>query len=198
MQQDFLSSLQRILTLVQKKFTLILAGDFNAEVGTRTNTTELTLGPHGHTAKNSRGQQLIAFCQLHGLAITNTWTPQTHKATWFHPRFRTEHLLDYFITPVAQVSNLFQVLTLNPQIAQEHRLPDWSEYTDHYPVELQIKIAPPRSSATQQVAAPKPATHKGRGNSPEAKQLRQQLRRPSYRPFQPSHPPCPGHKSPKF
>lgn len=173
-QQDFLSSLQRILTLVQKKFTIILAGDFNAEVGTRTNDTELTLGPHGPTAKNSRGQQLIAFCQLHGLAIANTWTPQTHKATWFHPRFHTEHLLDYFITPVNQVSNLFQVLTLNPRIAREHRLPDWSEYTDHYPVELQIKIAPPRSSATQQVVAPKPATHKGRGNSPEAKQLRQQ------------------------
>ena len=36
-QQDFLSSLQRILTLVQKKFTIILAGDFNAQVGTRTN-----------------------------------------------------------------------------------------------------------------------------------------------------------------
>ena len=96
-QQDFLSSLQRILTLVQKKFTLILAGDFNAEVGTRTNTTVLTLGPHGPTAKNSRGEQLIAFCQLHGLAIANTrkhirppgstpvFTPNTYWTILSHP-----------------------------------------------------------------------------------------------------------------
>ena len=174
-QTEFLSSLAHILTLVRRNFTIILAGDFNAEVGARTPSTGNTLGPHGPTQQNIRGKQLIDFCQLHTLAIANTWTHQQHKATWFHPRFKTLHLLDYFIIPEAHISNLFRVLTLSPHIAREHNTPDWSEYTDHYPVELQIKLAPPSGGQATHTTKPKPATYKGRGNSPEAQHLRLQF-----------------------
>ena len=95
-QQEYLEDLEHLIDQFKPRHILLLGGDFNAEVGIRdANTT--ALGPFGPPKRNARGHQLIHFCQDQGLVIANTWTPQNNKTTWWHPRYNTGHLLDYFL-----------------------------------------------------------------------------------------------------
>ena len=95
-QQTYLDDLEALLAQVKARHILIIGGDFNAEVGIRDQHTQV-LGPHGPPKRNLRGQHLIQFCTQQGLVVANTWTPQRNKTTWWHPRFNTPHLLDYFL-----------------------------------------------------------------------------------------------------
>ena len=93
----YYTNLETLIAKVRPRFTLLIAGDFNAEVGTRSPETGNALGPHGPSHRTNRGLHLCQFCNEHGLAVANTWTPQRTKATWWHPRFGTSHLIDYFL-----------------------------------------------------------------------------------------------------
>ena len=88
--------LSRMLTRKPDKYTLVGGGDFNADVGSTAMGTSTALGPRGPQKRNERGSMLINWCEEEGLAITNTWTTQSNKTTWTHPRFGSEHVLDYF------------------------------------------------------------------------------------------------------
>ena len=123
---------------------------------------------------NHRGQRLLELCVDNNLVDTHSWTPQRNKATWKHPRFKTEHLIDHFFVARAHGRNVQRTLTLNTELIQEYQLHDWTEYTDHKPIELRIKLAPPLSYKRQHEHAPRLATHKGRGNTQEARELRAQ------------------------
>ena len=172
-QQEYLEDLEHLIDQVKPRHILLLGGDFNAEVGIRdANTT--ALGPFGPPKRNSRGHQLIHFCQDQGLVIANTWTPQNNKTTWWHPRYNTGHLLDYFLVAKKHLGNIHRVLTIHPEVAWEALHRDWTPYTDHSPVEITIKIAPPKGYQKQPTLPPRPATHKGRGKSNGAITLRQQ------------------------
>ena len=174
--QTYFQNLDTLLTHVKPRYTVVVAGDFNAEVGVRTAHTGQALGPHGPANRNYRGSLLLDFCNEHNLAVANTWTPQQNKATWWHPRFGTPHLLDYFLVPHAQIGNVHRVLTIHPQIAWEHHLSDWTSDTDHNPVELTIKLAPPKGIHRTRNIPVRAATAKGRGNSQQAIALREQYR----------------------
>ena len=173
--QEYFDGLDNVLH--KAKYLLLVAGDFNAEVGIRDHNTP-TLGPHGPSKRNARGQMLINFCHTNGLAVANTWTPQTNKTTWKHPRFGTQHLLDYFVCAQKHLGNVHRVLTLHPQLGQETLHRDWTPYTDHSPVEIQIKLAPPRGYQTPRPLPPRPATYKGRGASQAAITLKQEYHAP--------------------
>ena len=66
-------------------FHTLIGGDFNGEVGSRTNGEEQALGPHGHGRCNEKGRMLLDSCQAETLVVTNTWTSQKNKTTWVHP-----------------------------------------------------------------------------------------------------------------
>ena len=97
--------------------------------------------PHGPRKRNLRGQNLIQFCTQQGLVEANTWTPQHHKTTWWHPRFNTPHLLDYFLVAKKHLGNVHRVLTMHPEVAWQALQRDWTPYTHHSPIEMQIKLA---------------------------------------------------------
>ena len=170
-QQTYLDDLEALLTHVKARHILILAGDFNAEVGIRDQHTQV-LGPHGPRKRNLRGQNLIQSCTQQGLIVANTWTPQHHKTTWWHPRFNTPHLLDYFLVAKKHLGNVHRVLTIHPEVAWQALQRDWTPYTDHSPIEMQIKLAPPKGYQRQPTLTPRPATYKGRGLSQSAVALR--------------------------
>ena len=170
-QQTYLDDLEALLTHVKARHILILAGDFNAEIGIRDHHTQV-LGPHGPRKRNLRGQHLIQFCTQQGLVVANTWTPQHHKTTWWHPRFNTPHLLDYFLFAKKHLGNVHRVLTIHPEVAWQALQRDWTPYTDHSPIEMQIKLAPPKGYQRQPTLTPRPATYKGRGPSQSAVALR--------------------------
>ena len=110
--ETYFHNLEMLISKVKSRYTLILAGDFNAEVGIRSPGTGTALGSHGPPHRNNSGLRLCHFCNEHRLAVANTWTPQRNKTTWWHPRFGSSHLIDYFIitllhTPILVMSTGF-------------------------------------------------------------------------------------------
>ena len=79
-QKSNLDDLEALLAHVKARHILIIATDFNAEVGIRDQHAQV-LGPHGPSKRNLRGQNLIQFCTQQGLVVANTWTPQHNKST---------------------------------------------------------------------------------------------------------------------
>ena len=50
----------------------IIAGDFNANIGTKTKEDFKRIGPFGGGEQNERGDRLIEFVEKHKLIIANT------------------------------------------------------------------------------------------------------------------------------
>ena len=185
----YYTNLETLIAKVRPRFTLLIAGDFNAEVGTRSPETGNALGPHGPSHRTNCGLQLCQFCNEHGLAVANTWTPQRTKATWWHPRFGTSHLIDFFLIPHAHIGNTHRVLTISPDVARTAHLGEWTPYTDHNPVEITIKMAPPKGIFGHRTLPPRPATYKARGKSQQAIALRTQFHQAITHKIQ-THTPC--------
>ena len=155
-------------------FHTIIGGDFNGEVGSRTNGEEQALGPHGHGRCNEKGRMMLDSCQAENLVVTNTWTSQKNKTTWRHPRWKSGHLIDYILVERPQLNNVKRVLTLHEEVAWTGGLTGWGEYTDHNPVEISFKIAPPQGMTAPAQRAKRWAWVAGRGDEPAAKRLRAQ------------------------
>ena len=67
---------------------VILAGDFNAQIGPERQGFEHLIGPYGAAmATNENGTRLLTLCAAHGLAVENTYFShkRIHKATWKAP-----------------------------------------------------------------------------------------------------------------
>ena len=65
----------------KKGYTNISAGDFNAEVGTRSEDDDVTvIGKTPFLARSERGSWLVSWCTLRYLVLTNTfgWTSPLH------------------------------------------------------------------------------------------------------------------------
>ena len=69
-----------------KTSLLIIAGDFNAKVGKTKG--EQCLGSYSRGTRNTSGQTLVNFCNLHNLFITNSSFkhPARHITTWENTR----------------------------------------------------------------------------------------------------------------
>ena len=96
----FYRQLHDLVDATPKGDKLIILGDFNARVGSDSNTWGEVIGQHGIGRANSNGLLLLSFCLEHSLAITNTMFQLNdhHKVTWMHPRSKHWHLIDYIIT----------------------------------------------------------------------------------------------------
>ena len=142
-QEAFRERLGRVLERAQGKFMLVLGGDFNAEVG---------LSSDGGERRTKGGEELLMFCEQEGLVVAGSYTPQAEKATWFHNRWGTGHILDHFLVRGGDRRRVTSVKTLRFSGTQSegHRnrlgrplrfsVTPWLEHTDHDPVELLGKV----------------------------------------------------------
>ena len=75
----------------------LLMGDFNAHVGTDTDTWKGVIGKHGVTGLNENGRYLLQLCCSNGLRIMNTFFQHrdVHKYTWYRPSM--DQNLDSFL-----------------------------------------------------------------------------------------------------
>lgn len=83
----FYSSLHDVCLQVPKEDHILLAGDFNARVGTFNPDTSTVLGRFGLSPTNSNGHRLIDLAMAHNLAITGSFFKHKtiHKITWRNP-----------------------------------------------------------------------------------------------------------------
>ena len=131
--EAFYSQLREITRNVPQPDKLILVGDFNARVGNDHRTWGSVLGKFGKGQQNPNGELLTCLCAELDLAITNTYFYHRENQfyTWFHPRSKRGHLLDYVIT---RRRDLHEVKNTRAM-----RGPDC--LTDHYIVKSTLKIA---------------------------------------------------------
>ena len=99
--QDFYNELHSVLTSIPPTDMVAVLGDFNARVGTDTNTWHTVLGPHGVGQVNENGQRLLDLCATNKLIITNTWFhhKRLHQYTWHRNGDRSNpgHIIDYVL-----------------------------------------------------------------------------------------------------
>ena len=82
--------------------------------------------------------------------------------------------LDHFIIEQQHLRNVNRVLTIHPEAVRDPYIRGWEEYTDHKPVEMTVRLAPPAFSKSYHTPARRIATHRGRGTSDAALALRHQ------------------------
>ena len=77
----------------------ILLGDFNAKVGHKHSVWPEVVGRYGLGEVNDRGLQLLQFCAINNLVISNTLFRHSKKrrATWVSPNSKIRNQIDYAI-----------------------------------------------------------------------------------------------------
>ena len=139
-------------------------GDFNAHVGTDTDTWKGVIGKHGVTRLTENGRYLLQLCCSNGLRIMNAFFQHRYiyKNTWYRPSMDQNYLKDFCIVS----SDLFYDV-LDVRVKQGAELP-----TDHHLVVgslLLSKSWPNRRSNRSSV------THRIKWEALEDKEVRKQF-----------------------
>lgn len=148
-EEDVTSFYQALLTLataIPKDESLVILGDFNARVGAD-NEAWSPLGPHGTGTVNSNGLMLLQLCTQLNLVITNTFFHQKkeHRATWFHPRSKHGHVIDFIISRRCDLRSFCKVRVMRGAECG----------TDHMMVRAKLKIVIRRKARYNGVKVPK-------------------------------------------
>ena len=103
----FFTALRNTLQHVPRTDKILLAGDFNARVGSSHLVWRNVSGRHGVGSVNSNGLRLLDLCSEFSLCITNTMfqLPNKYKMSWMHPRSKHWHLIDYIIVRRTDLQN---------------------------------------------------------------------------------------------
>lgn len=132
--EDFYNQLQSIVNNTNKKANIILMGDFNAKVGgnSHENWPEV-VGKYGLGTSNERGNNLLQFCSINNLVITNTIFRHKNKrrATWLSPDGATFNQIDYIIVKDS----------LRTKITNSRAFHSADVYTDHFLVIANLTIS---------------------------------------------------------
>ena len=133
--QTFVDEVNDALLQVSATESTVLMGDFNAHVGTDTDTWKGVIGKHGVTELNENGRYLLQLCCSNGLRIMNTFFQhrEVHKYTWYRPNMDQKSLIDFCIVS----SDLFfDVLDVRVKRGAELS-------TDHHLVVCSLRLSKP-------------------------------------------------------
>ena len=148
--QTFVDEVNDALLRVSATESTVLMGDFNAHVGTDTDTWKGVIGKHGVTGLNENGRYLLPLCCSNGLRIMNTFFQhrEVHKYTWYRPSMDQKSLIDFCIVS----SDLFSDV-LDVRVKRGAELS-----TDHHLVVCSLRLSKPwpnkrsnRSSVTYRI-----------------------------------------------
>ena len=141
---SFYHALRSVISGVSRSESLVILGDFNARVGSDSDTWP-SLGPHGVGKMNANGLLLLQLCNEQNLVITNSFSKQRNKATWIHPRSKHGHILDYIICRRSDLKCFCKVNVM--------RGADCG--TDHFMVRAKLLISIRRKCRSNGVKVPK-------------------------------------------
>ena len=148
--QTFVDEVNDALLRVSATESTVLMGDFNAHVGTDTDTWKGVIGKHGVTGLNENGRYLLQLCCSNELCIINTFFQlrEVHKYTWYRPGMDQKSLIHFCIVS----SDLFSDV-LDVRVKRGAELS-----TDHHLVVCSLRLSKPwpnkrsnRSSVTYRI-----------------------------------------------
>lgn len=103
--------------------TVIIMGDFNAQIGKRRTYEDRIIGPFTTGKRNENGQKLIDYALENNLQIMNSYNKRkfSRKWTWISPDGKRRNEIDYIITNKPKLfSNIDVVNRLN--FNSDHRM----------------------------------------------------------------------------
>ena len=109
--QAFVNEVNDVLLRVSATESTVLMEDFNAHVGTDTDTWKGVIGKHRITGMNENGKYLLQLCCSNGLRIMNTFFQhrEVHKYTWYRPSMDQKSLIDLRIVSSDLFSDVLDV-----------------------------------------------------------------------------------------
>ncbi len=122
--ESFYSELQQTIDSIPGRDIMIITGDFNAKVGSKS-TNKQVMGNFGLGEQNVRGERLIEFCQDNKCAILNTFFKQHPRRlyTWTSPGNNIRNQIDYIIVQNRWKSSFKAVKTLpGADCGSDHQL----------------------------------------------------------------------------
>lgn len=124
--EQFYSALDDAVLQIPAADKVVVLGDFNARVGTDSETWKDVIGKDGVGKVNANGLMLLTKCAELGLVITNTLFRQNNrrKTSWRHPRSGHWHLIDYIITRRRDIADVRITKAINSSDCcwTDHRL----------------------------------------------------------------------------
>ncbi|PIK38496.1 endonuclease-reverse transcriptase [Apostichopus japonicus] len=102
---------------------LIVAGDFNAKLGTeRINVS--VLGPYGYGERNERGDRLIDFCTSNNLTAAHTWFRKrpSRKVTWTSRANNARNAIDHILVSQTMKNWITDCRSFSAVFDTDHRL----------------------------------------------------------------------------
>ena len=123
--QTFVDEVSDALLQVSATESTVLMGDFNAHVGTDTDTWKGVIGNHGVTGLNENGRSLLQLCCSNGLRIMNTFFQhrEVHKYTWYRPSMNQKSLIDFYIVSSDLFSDVLDVrVKRGAELSTDHHL----------------------------------------------------------------------------
>ena len=109
--QAFVNDVNDALQKVELAESTVLLGDFNAHIGTDSETWKRVIGWHGDPAFNENGRYLLQLCCIKRLCIINAFFQlrDVHKKTWYRPSMVQKSLIDFCIVSSNLISEVLGV-----------------------------------------------------------------------------------------
>ena len=123
---------EKALQNAKQNETLLVMGDFNADMGRKVDEQDVTCGVHGMEHSNTAGLALKQTACLYGLKDLVSFQEQPFLGTWVHPRSKKWHQLDRIMMKHSD-SHMVQKCT-NAEMLTD---------SDHFSVRLNLSIDKP-------------------------------------------------------
>ena len=94
MRNNYNVRFEKALQAARSDETVLVMGDFNAEMGVAQDDDDEVCGKHGNAHTNTAGRNLKTTMGLYGLTDLVSHFPQSMEGTWVHPRSKKWHQLD--------------------------------------------------------------------------------------------------------
>ena len=123
--QAFVDDVNDALLRVSSNESTVLMGDFNAHIGTDTDTGKGVIEKHGVTELNENGRYLLQFCCSNGLRIMNSFFQhrEVHKYTWYRPSMDQKYLIKFCIVSSDLFSDVLDVrVKRGADLSTDHHL----------------------------------------------------------------------------